>query len=132
MALAISSTQMYVMVLTRLPLCVAEPPLAEHEYCAVFHHPGEGRQGPTDGLLPGPSVAIWHRRACTVTRTSPQSGVGTFATPQVVTPIRAAFQKYLNMAIANHLDAHIMGTSCSLIRVLFELTDCSLQVATSS
>ncbi|KAH9167848.1 hypothetical protein EDB89DRAFT_2074482 [Lactarius sanguifluus] len=41
-----------------------------------------------------------------------QSGVGTFNTPQIVTPIRAAFQKYVNMAVANHLDAHIMGTSC--------------------
>ncbi|KAH8987092.1 hypothetical protein EDB86DRAFT_3082464 [Lactarius hatsudake] len=40
-----------------------------------------------------------------------QSGVGTCTVPEVVTPIRAAFQKLLNMAIANHLDAHIMGTS---------------------
>ncbi|KAF8269883.1 hypothetical protein EI94DRAFT_1681284 [Lactarius quietus] len=38
-----------------------------------------------------------------------QSGVGTFNTPQIVTPVRAAFQKYVNMAVANHLDAHIMG-----------------------
>ncbi|KAH9041585.1 hypothetical protein EDB85DRAFT_1886281 [Lactarius pseudohatsudake] len=39
-----------------------------------------------------------------------QSGVGTCTVPEVVTPVRAAFQKLLNMAIANHLDAHIMGT----------------------
>ncbi|KAH9167852.1 hypothetical protein EDB89DRAFT_1995238 [Lactarius sanguifluus] len=38
-----------------------------------------------------------------------QSGVGTYTVPEVVTPVRAAFQKLLNMAIANHLDAHIMG-----------------------
>ncbi|KAI9439734.1 hypothetical protein H4582DRAFT_1942482 [Lactarius indigo] len=38
-----------------------------------------------------------------------QSGVGTFNTPQIVTSIRAAVQKYVNMAVANHLDAHIMG-----------------------
>ena len=63
---------------------------------------------------------------------SPQSGVGTIATPQVATPVRVAFQKYLNMAVANHLDAHIMGTSCSFMRVLFELTHRSLQVATNS
>ncbi|KAH8990234.1 hypothetical protein EDB92DRAFT_1865077 [Lactarius akahatsu] len=43
-----------------------------------------------------------------------QSGVGTLNTPQIVTPIRAAFQKYVNMAIANHLDAHIMGTNVIL------------------
>ncbi|KAI9463186.1 hypothetical protein BJY52DRAFT_1221680 [Lactarius psammicola] len=40
-----------------------------------------------------------------------QSGVGTCTVPEVVTPVRATFQKLLNMAIANHLDAHIMGTS---------------------
>ncbi len=75
-----------------------------------------------------PCPMIWYR---TVTRTSPQSGVGTFATPQIVTPIRAALQKYVNIAVANHLDAHIMRTSCWLVRVLFELTYCSLQVATN-
>ncbi|KAI9442825.1 hypothetical protein BJY52DRAFT_1194667 [Lactarius psammicola] len=44
-----------------------------------------------------------------------QSGVGTFTTPQVVTPIRAAFQKYVNLAVANHLDAHIMGTRLRIL-----------------
>ncbi|KAI9449825.1 hypothetical protein BJY52DRAFT_1126411 [Lactarius psammicola] len=39
-----------------------------------------------------------------------QSGVGTFTIPQVITPVKAFIQKYVNMAIANHLDAHIMGT----------------------
>ena len=35
--------------------CVAcLPPLVEHEYCTILHCPGERRQGPADGILPGP------------------------------------------------------------------------------
>ncbi|KAI9442826.1 hypothetical protein BJY52DRAFT_1317826 [Lactarius psammicola] len=38
-----------------------------------------------------------------------QPGVGTYSIPQIVTPVRAKFQKYTNMAIANHLSAHVMS-----------------------
>lgn len=38
-----------------------------------------------------------------------QPGVGTYSVPQVVTRVRATFQKYVNMAIANHLSAHVMS-----------------------
>lgn len=55
---------------------------------------------------------IWYCGGDTVTQTFPQSGVGTCATPQVMTPIRATFQKYVNMVLANHLDGHIMGMFC--------------------
>ena len=34
---------------------VCLPPLVEHEYCTILHCPGERRQGPADGILPGPS-----------------------------------------------------------------------------
>lgn len=48
---------MYVTALTRLSLHMSLAyrglPLVEHEYCAVLLYPGEGRQGPADGLLPG-------------------------------------------------------------------------------
>ena len=40
---------------------------------------------------------------------APQPGVGTFSVPQFVSPFRARAQKYLNMAIANHLNAHVMS-----------------------
>ncbi|KAI9437109.1 hypothetical protein BJY52DRAFT_1130131 [Lactarius psammicola] len=50
-----------------------------------------------------------------------QSGVGTFTIPQVITPVKAFIQKYVNMAIANHLDAHIMGTILTL-RLLSDRT----------
>lgn len=36
--------------------CTARlPPLVEHEYRTILHYPGEGQQGPADGLLPGTS-----------------------------------------------------------------------------
>ncbi|KAH9053019.1 hypothetical protein EDB83DRAFT_1191042 [Lactarius deliciosus] len=38
-----------------------------------------------------------------------QPGVGTYSVPQVVTRVRARFQKYINMAIANHISAHVMS-----------------------
>jgi len=38
-----------------------------------------------------------------------QPGVGTYSIPQLVTRVRARFQKYINMAIANHLSAHVMS-----------------------
>jgi len=38
-----------------------------------------------------------------------QPGVGTYTIPQTVTRVRAGFQKYINMAIANHLSAHVMS-----------------------
>jgi hypothetical protein len=57
MGLAISSTQLYVMIQTDLvcPCVACLPPLVEHEYCTILHFPGERRQGPADGLLPGSS-----------------------------------------------------------------------------
>lgn len=41
---------------------------------------------------------------------APQPGVGTFSVPEFVSPFRARAQKYINMAIANHLNAHVMST----------------------
>ncbi|KAI0284407.1 hypothetical protein BC826DRAFT_1093741 [Russula brevipes] len=38
-----------------------------------------------------------------------QPGVGTYSIPQIVTPFKARVQKYVNMAIANHLNAHVMS-----------------------
>ena len=51
--------------------CAARlPPLVEHEYCPILHYPGEGQQGPADGLLPGTSDTCWYHRYCTASRTS--------------------------------------------------------------
>ena len=51
--------------------CTARlPPLVEHEYCPILHYPGEGQQGPADGLLPGTSDTCWYHRYCTASRTS--------------------------------------------------------------
>jgi hypothetical protein len=38
-----------------------------------------------------------------------QSGIGTYTIPEVVSPLRSNLHKLIDMAIANHLDAHVMG-----------------------
>ena len=48
---------------------------------------------------------------------APQPGVGTFSIPQFVSPFKARAQKYVNMAIANHLNAHVMSTQPFLARM---------------
>ncbi|KAI0003870.1 hypothetical protein BJV74DRAFT_490807 [Russula compacta] len=38
-----------------------------------------------------------------------QAGIGTYTIPEVATPLMAKVQKTIDMAIANHLDAHVMS-----------------------
>ncbi|KAI0308384.1 hypothetical protein B0F90DRAFT_1682382 [Multifurca ochricompacta] len=38
-----------------------------------------------------------------------QAGIGTYTIPEVATPLMARIQKSIDMAIGNHLDAHVMG-----------------------
>ncbi|KAF8274309.1 hypothetical protein EI94DRAFT_1714127 [Lactarius quietus] len=37
-----------------------------------------------------------------------QAGIGTYAIPQIATPMMVKWQKTIDMAIGNHLDAHVM------------------------
>ncbi len=56
-------------------------------------------------------VVVLLTRGRTLERLSLQPGVGTYSVPQIVTRVRARFQKYINMAIANHLSAHVMSNA---------------------
>ncbi|KAI0003871.1 hypothetical protein BJV74DRAFT_812169 [Russula compacta] len=38
-----------------------------------------------------------------------QAGIGTYTIPEIATPFMAKLRKTIDMAIANHLDAHVMG-----------------------
>jgi hypothetical protein len=38
-----------------------------------------------------------------------QAGIGTYTIPEIATPLMAKWKKTLDMAIANNLDAHVMG-----------------------
>ncbi|KAI0299806.1 hypothetical protein BC826DRAFT_993448 [Russula brevipes] len=38
-----------------------------------------------------------------------QAGIGTYTIPEIATPFMAKLQKTIDMAIGNHLDAHVMG-----------------------
>ncbi|KAI0278629.1 hypothetical protein BGY98DRAFT_916781 [Russula aff. rugulosa BPL654] len=38
-----------------------------------------------------------------------QSGIGTYTIPEIVGPLRSKLHMLVDMAIANHLDAHVMG-----------------------
>jgi len=38
-----------------------------------------------------------------------QAGIGTYTIPQIATPLTARILKTMDMAIGNHLDAHVMG-----------------------
>lgn len=40
---------------------------------------------------------------------SSQAGIGTYTVPQIATPRYAKFSKMVDMAIAQNLDAHVMG-----------------------
>jgi hypothetical protein len=55
------------------------------------------------------SLSCFLTCGCSLERLSLQPGVGTYSVPQLVTRVRARFQKYINMAIANHLSAHVMS-----------------------
>ena len=83
--------------------------LLEYEYRAVLLGTQEGRCEPTDGVLSGSFMVVALTHFCGLERLSPQPGVGTYSIPQIVTQVRARFQKYVNMAIANHLSAHVMS-----------------------
>ncbi|KAI0312982.1 hypothetical protein OF83DRAFT_1086639 [Amylostereum chailletii] len=38
-----------------------------------------------------------------------QAGIGTYTSPQIVTPLRTMFSKTVDMAVANNLDMHVIG-----------------------
>jgi hypothetical protein len=40
-----------------------------------------------------------------------QAGIGTYTIPEIATPLVAKWKKTIDMVIANHLDAHVMGAS---------------------
>jgi uncharacterized protein (DUF2235 family) len=46
----------------------------------------------------------------TIKNSASQSGIGTYTIPEVVDPLRSKLHMLIDMAIANHLDAHVMGT----------------------
>lgn len=88
----------------------------EYKRRAILRSPQKGRWESTSGLLPG--LFVWSRLTAVVSGVRPpQPGVGTFSVPQFVSPFRARAQKYLNMAIANHLNAHVMSTPPFLMRM---------------
>ena len=118
MGLAISSMEMC--AITSL-LCISllhTRPL-EHKYRAVLLGTQEGRCEPADGVLSGPFIVMLLTPVCGLERLSSQPGVGTYSIPQIVTRVRARFQKYINMAIANHLSAHVMSKAVPLMRVYY-------------
>lgn len=43
-----------------------------------------------------------------------QAGIGTYTIPQIATPAYAKFSKTMDMAIAQNLDAHVMGEFVTL------------------
>ena len=81
----------------------------ELEYHPVLLYAQEGRQGETDGLLPG-AFSFHSFVLCQCERTLPhQAGIGTYTVPQIATPLMTRIAKTIDMAIANDLDAHVMG-----------------------
>jgi hypothetical protein len=100
MALAISSTRMYVpfhVPSLDIPYFPTEViTLVEYKRRSILLDSQERRRRSTNGLLSG--LLVWPL--------APQPGVGTYSVPQIVTPLKARAQKYVNMVIANHRDEY--------------------------
>lgn len=47
-----------------------------------------------------------------------KAGIGTYTIPQIATPAYAKYSKTMDMAIAQNLDAHVMGEHITLLSLL--------------
>lgn len=54
-------------------------------------------------------ILLMYTSGISILKNLSKAGIGTYTIPQIATPAYAKFSKMVDMAVAQNLDAHVMG-----------------------